>query len=276
MFRSIQSAVLGLALLTGAAQAEEKDFEGSRDHPLLTRMPGYFISSYEVREWDAMDSPYATGADARWEGKTTRIGYTVQPGGRQVSMAQIARNYEAAMKKAGAKILYAEGNITCARLEKGGAKTWVQAGAFNEGSVYELLIVEAGSLAQEVVADAAALKQGLTAEGRVALYGLYFDSGKAVVKPESEPTLVQLVKLLKQEARLSVFVVGHTDTDGTLEANQKLSADRAAAVVAALTARGIDSKRLKSAGVGPCSPVATNRTPEGKAKNRRVELVERP
>jgi len=276
MFRSIQSAVLGLALLTGAAQAEEKDFEGSRDHPLLTRMPGYFISSYEVREWDAMDSPYATGADARWEGKTTRIGYTVQPGGRQVSMAQIARNYEAAMKKAGAKILYAEGNITCARLEKGGAKTWVQAGAFNEGSVYELLIVEAGGLAQEVVADAAALKQGLTAEGRVALYGLYFDSGKAVVKPESEPTLVQLVKLLKQEARLSVFVVGHTDTDGTLEANQKLSADRAAAVVAALTARGIDSKRLKSAGVGPCSPVATNRTPEGKAKNRRVELVERP
>lgn len=278
MPRSIRYAVLAMAMVvvSGAARAEEKDFEGSSDHPLLTRMPGYFISSYEVREWDSLESAYATGPDARWEGKTTRIGYTVQPGGRQVSMAQIARNYEAALKKAGARVLYAEGNITCARLERGGTKTWVQAGAYNEGSVYDLLIVEAGGLAQEVVADAAALKQGLAAEGRVALYGLYFDSGKAVVKPESEPTLVQLVKLLKQEARLSVFVVGHTDTDGSLEANQKLSADRAAAVVATLTARGIDAKRLKSAGVGPHSPVATNRTAEGKAKNRRVELVERP
>ena len=267
-------AVLSL-VLAGAAFADEKDFAGSQDHPLLTRMPGYYISSYEVREWDSLESAYSTGADAKWEGKTTRIGYTVQPGGRQVSMVQIARNYEAAMKKIGGKILYAEGNITCAKLEKGGAKTYVQAGAFNEGTVYELIIVETKALEQEVVADAAALKQGLAAEGKVALYGLYFDTGKALVKPESEPTLVEVVKLLKQNATLKLFVVGHTDGTGTLEVNVKLSSDRAAAVVAALVSRGIDAGRLKAAGVGPWSPVATNRTDDGKAKNRRVELVER-
>jgi predicted dinucleotide-binding enzyme len=101
------------------------------------------------------------------------------------------------------------------------------------------------------------------------------DTGKAIVKPESEPTLVQMVKLLQQNASLKVFVVGHTDGTGTLETNVKLSADRAAAVVSALTSRGIDASRLKAAGAGPWSPVATNRTDEGKAKNRRVELVER-
>lgn len=275
MRHAIGFAAVVLLLLAGPALAEEKDIEGSKDHPLVTRMPGYYISSYEAKEWDSMDSAYATGADARWEGKTTRIGYTVQPGGRQISMAQIARNYEAAVKKIGGKILYAEGNITCAKIEKPGVKTYLQAGAFNEGTIYELLIVETKGLEQEVVADALALKQGLAAEGKVALYGLYFDTGKAIVKPESEPTLVQMVKLLQQNAALKVFVIGHTDGTGTLEVNLKLSADRAAAVVAALVSRGIDAGRLRAAGVGPYNPVATNRTEEGKAKNRRVELVER-
>jgi outer membrane protein OmpA-like peptidoglycan-associated protein len=275
MRHAIGFAAVVLLLLAGPALAEEKDIEGSKDHPLVTRMPGYYISSYEAKEWDSMDSAYATGADARWEGKTTRIGYTVQPGGRQISMTQIARNYEAAVKKIGGKILYAEGNITCAKIEKPGVKTYLQAGAFNEGTIYELLIVETKGLEQEVVADALALKQGLAAEGKVALYGLYFDTGKAIVKPESEPTLVQMVKLLQQNAALKVFVIGHTDGTGTLEVNLKLSADRAAAVVAALVSRGIDAGRLRAAGVGPYNPVATNRTEEGKAKNRRVELVER-
>ncbi|MBM4783024.1 MAG: OmpA family protein [Archangiaceae bacterium] len=269
-------AVALLLVFAVPSVAEERDFDGSKDHPLLSRMPGYYISSYEQKEWDAYDCAYCTAADAKWEGKLTRIGYTVQPGGRQLSMVQIARNYEGAMKKAGAKILSAEGNTTVAKFEKGGAKTYVQAGAFNEGSIYELVIVETKALEVEVVADAAALKQGLAAEGRIALYGIYFDTGKAVVKPESEPTLVQVTKLLKDNPALKLFVVGHTDSTATLEVNLKLSGDRAAAVVAALVGRGIDAGRLKAAGVGPYSPVATNRDEAGRAKNRRVELVERP
>jgi len=274
MRRTLQCVAVLLLVTGGSAFAQEKDVAGSKDHPLVTRMPGYFISSYDVKEFDAMDSAYATGPDARWEGRTTRIGYTVQPGGRQISMTQIARNYEAAARKIGGRILYAEGNITCARIEKDGAKTYLQAGAYNDGAIYELIIVETKAMAQEVVADAAALRRGLADDGKVVLYGLYFDTAKAVVKPESDPTLVQIVRLLQENPQLKVFVVGHTDGTGTLEVNLKLSADRAAAVVAALVGRGIDAGRLKASGVGPYSPVATNRTDDGKSKNRRVELVE--
>ena len=80
--------------------------------------------------------------------------------------------------------------------------------------------------------------------------------------------------MLKQNAALKLFVVGHTDSDGKLEANMKLSSDRAASVVKALIENGIQAARLKSSGVGPYCPVESNRTEEGKAKNRRVELVE--
>ena len=144
----MRRSMLFVLLLATAASAQEKDLEGGQDHPLLTRMPGYFISSYEVREWDSLDSAYASGPDAKWEGKTTRIGYTVQPGGRQVSMVQIARNYEAAAKKIGGKILYNQGNITCARIEKAGAKIWLEVGAYNEGANYSVTIVEAKGLEQ--------------------------------------------------------------------------------------------------------------------------------
>jgi outer membrane protein OmpA-like peptidoglycan-associated protein len=237
-------------------------------------MSGYYISSYEEKEFDGVDVAYLSGPEARWEGRLTRIAYTVQTGGRQVSMLQIGKNYEAAVLKAGGKVLYTEGRIVCARIEKGAAKTYVQASAFNDGANYELIIVETGAMVQEVVADAAVLKQGLAAEGKVALYGIYFDSGKAIVKPESDPTLVQVVRLLKQNPQMKVFVVGHTDATGAIDVNVKLSADRAAAVVAALVERGIAAVRLKPYGAGPYCPVATNRTEDGKQKNRRVELVE--
>jgi len=126
---------------------------------------------------------------------------------------------------------------------------------------------------QDVMADASALSQAIAATGKVAVYGIYFDTGKSEIKPESKPTLDQLDQMLKQNPRLSLYVVGHTDNDGKVEANLKLSADRTAAVVKALVARGIASTRLKSAGVGPYCPEASNKTTEGKAKNRRVELV---
>ena len=82
------------------------------------------------------------------------------------------------------------------------------------------------------------------------------------------------MKLLSQNSKLKLFVIGHTDSDGSVESNMKLSSDRAASVVKALGENGIQGTRLKSAGVGPYCPVETNRTDEGKAKNRRVELVE--
>ncbi len=268
--------VVGLCLAAGVAPAQEKDLDGAKDHPLLTRMPGYYITGYDTKDWDNVDaSAYVSGPDATWEGRATRITYEAKTGAKPVSMTQIARNYEAAIKKMGGKVLSFDGRVVNGRLEKRGAKTWVQAAAFNDGAKYELLVVEGKAMEQEVVGDAAALRAGLAAEGKVAVYGILFDTNKAVVKPESEPALAQITKLLAEDAKLRLFVVGHTDGTGTLDANLKLSSARAAAIVAALVSRGVAASRLEAVGMGPYAPVATNRTDQGRAKNRRVELVDR-
>jgi OOP family OmpA-OmpF porin len=110
--------------------------------------------------------------------------------------------------------------------------------------------------------------------GRIALYGLYFDTNQTEIKPESRPTLEQIADLLKREPNLKILVVGHTDNVGTFEANRDLSQRRAESVVNTLvTGFGIAPDRLIPFGVSYAAPVASNATPEGRSENRRVELV---
>ena len=118
------------------------------------------------------------------------------------------------------------------------------------------------------------MKQALHESGKVALYGLYFDTDKDSVKSESQPTLEEIAKLLKGEPSLRLHVVGHTDNQGKVEYNLDLSRQRAASVVRELAKMGIAANRLDSFGCGLYSPVAPNGTEDGRAKNRRVELVE--
>lgn len=265
-----------LFALTSAQANGEKDAKGGQDHPLLSRMPGYYLENYDVKDFDSYDvSAYLSGADAAWKGKLTKLAYARKEGAKPVSMAQIAANYENAIKKIGGKILSSSGRVVNAKIQKGDAVTYVQSAAFNDGRNYELVIVETKPMEQEVSADASAMKQSISSTGKVAVYGIYFDTGKSEIKPESNATLEEITKMLKQNPRLKLYVVGHTDDTGTLESNLKLSADRAASVVKALTGRGIDASRLKPAGAGPYCPVESNKTEDGKAKNRRVELVEK-
>jgi outer membrane protein OmpA-like peptidoglycan-associated protein len=110
--------------------------------------------------------------------------------------------------------------------------------------------------------------------GHVSVYGIFFDSGKSDLKPESDSAIIQISKLLNINPSLKLYVVGHTDNVGTLEANMKLSTDRAIEVAKTLVLNyGIANDRLESYGVGSLAPVASNDTEEGRAKNRRVELV---
>ena len=110
--------------------------------------------------------------------------------------------------------------------------------------------------------------------GRVALYGILFDFNKSDLKPESEPTLSEIGKLLNDEPTLKLLVVGHTDNVGGFESNRDLSQRRAASVVEALVNKyGVSRQRLFPFGVSYASPVASNDTEDGRAKNRRVELV---
>lgn len=270
------TTVLLLILFAGPSvlAQDESDVKGSKDHPLFTRMPGYYITGYDVKEFDKYTSAYATGQDQNWEGKVTNLEYYIKTGAKQASMYQIARNYENAVKKIGGKILVTEDRVLEAKIQENGGVTYVHAEAFNDGRNYSVIVVETGAMKQDVVADAAALGASIAATGKAAVYGIYFDTDKSVVKPESNASLEEIVKLLKQDAGLTLYVVGHTDNVGTLEHNFKLSAERADAVVKALISRGVVASRLKAAGVGPYCPVASNRGDDGKAMNRRVELVQ--
>lgn len=114
----------------------------------------------------------------------------------------------------------------------------------------------------------------ITTTGRVALYGILFDSSKADVKAESKETMAEIGKLLAANKSLKLLVVGHTDNVGGFAANLELSKKRADAVVAQLIGQyKVDAKRLQAFGVAYASPVASNVEETGRAKNRRVELV---
>ena len=275
MFRR---TIIGLLLVLFTASVgyteDEVDIKGSADHPLFTRMPGYYISEYEVKDFDKFESSYITGAEAVWEGKATLINYYIKTGAKQPSMVQIALNYANALKKIGGKVMYSEGRVMEGKIEKNGGVTYIHAEAFNEGRNYQLYIVEKQAMKQDVVADAASLSASIASTGKVVVEGIYFDADKATIKPESAPAIEEIVKLMKQNPKLALYVVGHTAAAGTLESGLKLSNDRANAIVKALVDKGIAAARLKAAGVGPYCPAASNRTEEGKAKNRRVELVE--
>jgi len=120
------------------------------------------------------------------------------------------------------------------------------------------------AMRQDVTADAAVMGRELKAAGKTIIYGIYFGTGSAVIKPESEPALAEMVKLLKGTPTLKAFIVGHTDNVGTLETNLTLSVGRADALVKALISRGIAAARLKPAGVGPYSPIAPNKDEQGR------------
>ncbi|MGI9328407.1 MAG: OmpA family protein [Pseudomonadales bacterium] len=124
--------------------------------------------------------------------------------------------------------------------------------------------------------DATAMRSEIDSAGHVALYGIHFDHDKDTLRTESNATIAEIVKVLKADAALSIYVVGHTDTVGALEYNQALSLRRAQSVVNALVSGGISAERLTPIGIGPVAPIASNDNEEGRGLNRRVELVKRP
>ncbi len=118
------------------------------------------------------------------------------------------------------------------------------------------------------------MQNEITLNGRVALYEMQFDFNSAAIKPESNETLDEIAKLLSTQTNLKILVVGHTDAIGGFEFNKNLSTQRAEAVKNALISRKIDASRLFPVGVSFAAPIASNSTEDGRAKNRRVELVD--
>lgn len=265
------AASLSLSVLAADKVVEKP---GCKDHPLFTtRMPGYVLVDCEEKEFDGYDFFAVRGPKHHEEGKFTFLRYRIGTDQKEQSGLAVVRNYEAAMKKIGATIVEIEPNrFVVGKVTVSGKEVWAQAEKGN-GLIW-LRIIEKQDMVQHVVADAAALGQGLAATGHITVEGIFFDTGKSDVKPESAPALEQVAKLLAGDASLKLWVVGHTDSVGKVEDNMKLSQARAEAVVKELTTKhGVAAARLKGYGVGPLAPVASNGTDEGRALNRRVEIV---
>ena len=141
--------------------------------------------------------------------------------------------------------------------------------------IYMIDIIEETKMEDDLIKiNADEMLKGIKADGKIALYGIFFDFDKAEVKPDSEPTLNEIANLLKKDTKLNLYVVGHTDNKGKFDYNVDLSKRRAAAVVKKLTTKyGVSSTRLSPDGVGPLAPVSTNESEDGRKLNRRVELV---
>jgi outer membrane protein OmpA-like peptidoglycan-associated protein len=220
---------------------------------------------------------------------------------------EVFRNYQAALKKGGFETLFTCGPQGCGSTV---ANAYANSGdngdywgpehgihyisaklARPEGDVYvsllvdnlgpdsqanaELYVIEVKPMESDLITvNAATLADDISRTGHASVYGIYFDTGKADIKPESNATLSEIAKLLAGDPQLKLYVVGHTDNQGTLDMNMDLSRRRAAAVLAALTTKySVSAARLKADGCGPYAPVASNDSEDGRAKNRRVELV---
>jgi OOP family OmpA-OmpF porin len=256
----------GLVAASTAPLAQ--DAKGCKDPPFLSRMPGSTIAFCKAQEFAPYDFPLGAGKERHAEGELRVIGYQGRGG---LSALQLFRNFETALKSAGWTLDYERGtnDITA----HSGA-TWLFYTPHGAGSQYDITVVTERQMAQEVVASAAVLATGLAGNGHMVVNGIFFDTGKADVKPESEAALREVAKVIQQDPTLKLYVVGHTDNAGTLASNMDLSARRAAAVMRELVGKhGIPAARLQAYGDGPYAPVASNDGDDGRAKNRRVELV---
>jgi OmpA-OmpF porin, OOP family len=265
--------------------AQDEDAEGCKEYPAFNRMPDFIIGSCELKDFDAYKFQIGNSTDSDAPTKTVEGKYyyysyslkgTKKDEGKIYSALQIYRNFENAFKQSKAvqmgKVVEAGnsyGFITV-KYVKGNMETWVYLHASD--NEYEVTIVEREAMNQVIQANA--MLDALNKDGYIAL-DILFDTGKSTIKQESMPMIDQIYELLNANPSLNVSIEGHTDNVGTPASNKTLSDARAKAVVDAITSKGITRTRMSSIGWGQEKPVADNRTEEGRAKNRRVEIVKK-
>ncbi len=272
--------IVGLILFPMVTRAQDSEF---KDTPYFSGMPNYSIYDAADVEFDSYN--FFNGKNCTTvEGKKLKRIYALKEDAQKSSVIQISRNYVNAIKSMGGTVIFegAPQTAECAdnnglqmvigKVVKDGNEMWIEVVSFN-GDDYNLTIVLKELMKQDVTANA--MLDSLNKKGYIALY-INFDTGKSTIKPESKSIIVQIVEMLKANLDLKISVEGHTDNVGAPKSNKVLSEDRAKAVVAAIVAEGIDNKRLSSIGHGQDKPIADNKTEEGRAKNRRVELVKKP
>ncbi len=271
--------ILVSPLLKVQVQAQESEY---KDTPWFSGMPNFYIYAAEDVEFGSYN--FFNGKNCTTvEGKKLKRTYSLKEDAQKSSVIQIIRNYSNAIKSMGGTVIY-EGmpqNAECAennginmvvgKAVKDGNELWIEAVTLG-GDDFYLTIVLKELMKQDVTASN--MFEALNRDGHIALY-INFDTGKSVVKPESQSIIEQIVQMMKSNPDLKVGVEGHTDNVGSAASNKTLSEGRAKSVVSAIVSQGIAAERLSPAGYGQDKPIADNNTEEGRAKNRRVELVKK-
>jgi outer membrane protein OmpA-like peptidoglycan-associated protein len=258
---------------------DESEF---KDTPWFSGMPNYYIYDAEDSEFDSYN--FFNGKNCTTvEGRKFKRTYNVKEDAQKSSVIQVMRNYSNAIKSMGGTVIY-EGmpqNAQCAdnnglnmiigKAVKGTDELWVEVVTLG-GDDYYLTIILKELMKQDVTASS--MFEALNRDGHIALY-INFDTGKSIIRDESKPVIDQIVQMMKSNPDLKIGVEGHTDNVGTPPSNKTLSEARAKSVVLAIVAQGVPADRISPAGFGQDKPIADNNTEEGRAKNRRVELVKR-
>jgi outer membrane protein OmpA-like peptidoglycan-associated protein len=272
----VHASLAAIAAYPVPAVAQPKpdsDAAGCKDHPLFTRMQNMRIATCRSSDFASFAFRTGKGQTTPVEGKRFEIRYQIIAGNQAPSPLASIRNHQQATKAIGGAVVYEDPRYTTLKVSKEGKEIWTEVDTAWGGG-FVLTIVEKQAMVQEVTANADMFKSGLQATGHVEVPGIFFDTGKAELKPESAAAVAEVAKLLKADAALKVYVVGHTDNVASLDLNLKLSQARADSVVQALVSQhGIAAVRLAGRGVGPLAPVASNDNEDGRARNRRVELV---
>lgn len=281
----------------------------AKDHKLFARYPNAKLRNSTHVDTETITIPAAPNAADKTPlnltGDLSRHVYEI----KDVSTLKVFENYKQALVKAGFTVLQKCELTECGDADvaaKFGGKISLDNSVYNsyrkpyyvlakkaadtgdiyvslfvggfedEVSVQQIILQQKGVVTGLIKVDADGLKQQIDADGKALIYGIYFDTGKSAVKPESKPTLDAIAQLLTKNKDLLLYVVGHTDDTGAGAANVELSRQRATAVVNELvTTYKIPAARLQAQGVGPYAPAGNNTSDAGKQKNRRVELVKR-
>ncbi len=294
------------ATAPGAAEkAEEFDINqypvsevGLGDFPYITLPSGYSNKGFGQTNKTFARFPFWVNGKTHWvEGKFHGEVFAAEAG-HDGSEFEVKRNFDELVKQMGG-VKVSEGRVPTETIKEWGdeitqgfidglgnvysapATTYLV--RRNDGNIWIHLVADNVNYAYVIgqekafqqtagLVPASELKKQIDSAGKVALQ-VNFATDKTDILPDSMPQIEQVVALLKEDPALKLAVNGHTDNSGDKAHNQSLSEGRAKAVVAALQQAGIDASRLQASGMGDTQPVADNATEEGKAKNRRVELI---
>ncbi len=285
--------------------AEDK----AQDHPLLPRYPGAKLDDVKKTDTEIFSFPMAKNAVDKTALRLTGDLYRHEYAVYNTSTLKIYQNYKTGLDKAGFSVISQCELSQCGNdddTQRLGAQIAIDKNVYNnyhnpyyllvkkqvsdrnvyialfigaygtDVKIHQTIIEEKSVQTGLITVNADELKQQIEMDGKALIYGIYFDTGKASIKPESKPTLQVIAELLKKNPSLLLYVVGHTDDTGAVSANLELSKQRAKSVVDALvTSYQIPASRLQAEGVGSYAPASNNTTDIGKQKNRRVELVKR-